>query len=113
MVGIIDAQITNAATPNLANTNLIIEVSLGAALQKPRVERIWQERSDVDNFILALQVRQRDLGLLAVLQMICRQVPHGGVSCSVSTTTTRSVKLRSHSDKAFQIATRSAQTVRP
>jgi uridine kinase len=46
-------------------------------------------------------------------QMICRQVPHGGVSCSVSTTTTRSVKSRSQSDKAFQIATRSAHTVRP
>ena len=42
-----------------------------------------------------------------------RQVPQGGVSCSVSATITRSVKSRSPSDKAFQIATRSAQTVKP
>src|SRR5712664_1607600 len=42
---------------------------------------------------------------LANSQMICRQVPHGGVKSSVSATTTRSVKSRSPSESAFQIAT--------
>jgi len=44
---------------------------------------------------------------------LARHVPHGGVSVSVSATTASSVKSRSPSDKAFQIATRSAQTVKP
>src|SRR4030095_326926 len=46
-------------------------------------------------------------------QMICLQVPHGGVNESVSATTVSSVNSRSPSESPFQIATRSAQTVRP
>ncbi len=46
-------------------------------------------------------------------QMICRQVPHGGVKVPVSATIASSVKSRSPSDSAFQMATRSAQTVSP
>src|SRR5437870_13907288 len=46
-------------------------------------------------------------------QMIWRQVPHGGVSDSVSATIASLVKFRSPSESAFQIATRSAQTVSP
>src|SRR5260370_40274074 len=46
-------------------------------------------------------------------QIICRQVPHGGVSDSVSATIAMALNLRSPSDSAFQMATRSAQTVSP
>jgi len=46
-------------------------------------------------------------------QMICRQAPQGGVSSAVSATTQIAWKRRSPSLTAFQIATRSAQTVRP
>src|ERR1043166_8298705 len=64
--GIIDALITKAATTNFANANLFIKVSLGAALQKPRVERLRQKLSDIDDFTLPLQVCQSDLGVLGI-----------------------------------------------
>ncbi len=44
-------------------------------------------------------------------QMTCRHAPHGGVRRSVSTTTQRRLNLRSPSESAFQMATRSAQMV--
>ena len=45
--------------------------------------------------------------------MICRQVPHGGVSDSVSATIDQIGKVPLAFGSAFQIATRSAQTVKP
>src|SRR6476620_2118786 len=65
-VGIIDAQITKAATTNFADANLFIALSLAAALQKPGVKRLRQKLSDIDDFTLPLQIRQRDLGVLGV-----------------------------------------------
>src|SRR5690606_19859396 len=46
-------------------------------------------------------------------QMIWRHVPHGGVSSSVSATIAMALKRVSPSESAFQMATRSAQTVSP
>src|SRR6185503_12549566 len=65
--GIIEAQSTQAATTILANANLFIEASLVAALQESSVERLRQKVSDIDNFALAFQVRQRNLSVLGVL----------------------------------------------
>jgi hypothetical protein len=44
---------------------------------------------------------------------ICRHAPHGGVGASVSATMAMRVKARWPSDSALNIATRSAQIVRP
>src|SRR5690606_25470310 len=46
-------------------------------------------------------------------QMIWRHEPHGGVSRSVSATTAIRLKFRLPSETALNIATRSAQSVRP
>ncbi len=46
-------------------------------------------------------------------QRIWRQAPQGGVGSSAPVTTATARNLRTPSESAFQIATRSAQTVRP
>src|SRR6266508_206944 len=46
-------------------------------------------------------------------QRIWRQAPQGGVGSSASVTMATARNLRTPSESAFQIATRSAQTVRP
>ena len=44
---------------------------------------------------------------------IWRHAPHGGVGVSASVTTATARNFRTPSERAFQIATRSAQTVSP
>ena len=46
-------------------------------------------------------------------QRICRQAPQGGVGSSAPVTTATARNRRTPSESAFQMATRSAQTVRP
>src|SRR5581483_4528298 len=46
-------------------------------------------------------------------QRICRQAPHGGVRTSVSAATTTRRNLRTPSEIALKMATRSAQRVSP
>ena len=65
--GTIEAQSIHTATTPFANAYLFIEASPGKICQESRVKRLGQEFSDIDNFTLALQVRERDLGVLGVL----------------------------------------------
>ena len=52
-------------------------------------------------------------GTIVTMDQTRRIIDDGGVNVSVSATTASSVNCRSPSDNAFQIATRSAHTVKP
>src|SRR5687767_328766 len=95
--------------PQTLNLNYAFEPPLKNRASKARGSSSLIEHSCVSPLRLART-------MCAFLQnswMICRQVPHGGVNVLVSATMASSAKSRSPSDRAFQIATRSAQTVNP